>query len=244
MLDTMLEVGGELGVEEVVIGMAHRGRLNVLTNMLGKSPDRDLQRVRRARRTREQLHGPRRREVPPGLLDRRHQPTGQQHPPDRWPSTRATSRSSTRWSRAACAPSRTGIERQDRARRCCRCSSTATRRSPARAWSRRRSTSRGSRGYDTGGTIHVVVNNQVGFTTDPRGRALDSYCTDIAQMLDIPIFHVNGDDPEACVHVMRLATEYRQRFKSDVVIDLVCYRRYGHNEGDEPALHPAGDVRG
>ena len=99
-------------------------------------------------------------------------------------------------------------------------------------------------GYDTGGTIHIVINNQLGYTTDPRGRALAaSTAPRVAQMLDIPIFHVNGDDPEACVHVMRLATEYRQRFQSDVVIDLVCFRRYGHNEGDEPALHPAADVR-
>ena len=90
--------------------------------------------------------------------------------------------------------------------------------------------------YDTGGTMHLIVNNQIGYTTEAEQGRSSLYCTGQAQLLDIPIFHVNGDDPEACVHVMRLATEYRQRFHTDVVIDLVCYRKYGHNEGDEPAF--------
>ena len=91
-------------------------------------------------------------------------------------------------------------------------------------------------GYTAGGTVHIVVNNRIAFTTEPGAGRSSRYCTDVAKALGAPVFHVNGDDPEAVVHVCEIAAEWRQAFHSDVVVDLICYRRAGHNELDDPTF--------
>ncbi len=108
--------------------------------------------------------------------------------------------------------------------------------SPARASSPKSLELSELAGFCTGGTIHIIVNNQIGFTTAPSAARSSPYPSDVAKGVQAPIFHVNGDDPEAVVAVARIAAEYRREFKKDVVVDLFCYRRHGHNEGDEPAF--------
>ena len=232
MLDTMLELGGELGVEEVVIGMAHRGRLNVLTNVLGKSPDQIF----------SEFNGP----VDP----RKFMGRGDVKYHLGFSSDLTTSAGRRIHLSLAFNPSHLEFVHpvvEGRARAKQQQLEVQDRRKVLPLVIHGDAAMAGQgvvaetlnlarlRGYDTGGTVHIVINNQLGYTTDPEDARSSIYCTAVAQMLDIPIFHVNGDDPEACVHAMRLATEYRQRFQSDVVVDLVCFRRYGHNEGDEPS---------
>ncbi len=233
MLDTLLDVGGQLGLTEVVIGMAHRGRLNVLANILGKSPDQIF----------SEFNGP---ADPQSYVSRGDVKYHMGFSSDF--TTRAGNRIHLSLAfnpshlefvhpvvegRVRAKQTRLGTD--DRRRQVLPLvihgdASMAGQGVVAETLNLSR-----LRGYDTGGTVHLVVNNQLGYTTTPEEGRSSIYCTAVAQMLDIPIFHVNGDDPEACVHVMRLATEYRQQFQSDVVVDLVCYRRYGHNEGDEPS---------
>jgi len=233
MLDIFLETAGELGVVECVIGMAHRGRLNVLANILKKSPDQIF----------SEFHGP---ADPKEYLGR-----GDVKYHMGFSSDHVTSQGKQIHLSLAFNPSHLEIvnpvvtgrvrAKQDRKQDVNREHIVPLLIHGDAAFSGQGVVAEtlnlmSLKGYNTGGTIHLVINNQIGFTTNPEDGRSFIYCTGFAQMLDVPIFHVNGDDPEACAFVMKLATEYRQTFKSDVVVDMYCYRRFGHNEQESPEV--------
>ncbi len=227
MLDVLIEESGAKGIDEIVFGMAHRGRLNVLVNTLGK-------------KVRELF----------AAFDDKH--------PDRFIgggdvkyhlgySSDVVTESGSKVHLTLCFnPSHLEFvnpvvegrvrAKQDRVRR--------TSVMPLLIHGDAAFIGQGIvpetlnlaglEGYTTAGTLHVVVNNQIGFTTLPKDSRSTRYCTDITRMMRVPVFHVNGEDPEAVIWVAKLAIEYRQRFAQDVVIDMYCYRKYGHNENDEP----------
>jgi len=231
LLDHLIQVAGAAGVQETVIGMAHRGRLNVLVNTFGKMPA-DLF---------SEFEGKQAQALSAGDV-KYHQgfssdvitPGGPMH------ITLAFNPSHLE----AVNPV---VEGSVRARQHRRGDATGGEVLPVLIHGDAAIAGQGvlqevlnmaaTRGYRTGGTIHVVVNNQIGFTTsDPRDTRGTPFCTDIAKMVDAPVFHVNADDPEVCLFAAELAMEYRRRFRRDVFIDLVCFRRLGHNEADEPMV--------
>jgi 2-oxoglutarate dehydrogenase E1 component len=229
MLDTIIEGAGAKGAKEVVIGMAHRGRLNVLVNNLGKVPAELF----------GEFEGKHSHELSAGDV-KYHQGF----------SSDINTSGGVVHLTLAFNPSHLEIvnpvvEGSVRARQHRRGDHTGDQVLPLLIHGDAAFAGQGvvmetmalsqTRGYKTGGTVHIVVNNQIGFTTsDTRDARSSLYCTDLAKMIEAPVFHVNGDDPEACVMVSQVALDYRARFHKDVVIDLVCFRRLGHNEQDEP----------
>ena len=231
LLDLLVEYSGRLGVQEIVLGMAHRGRLNVLVNVLEKDPQ----------------------DIFAGFDDKHpelHMGRGDVKYHLGYSSDRIVSSGQKLHLTLTFNPSHLEfvnaiIEGRARAKQD-RLGEHETRRKvlPLQIHGDAAFMGQGIvpevlnlsrlRGYHTGGTIHVVINNQIGFTTATDDARSSRYATDIVRMLRCPVFHVNGEDPEAVVQVVRLATEYRQRYARDVVIDLLCYRKYGHNEADEP----------
>ncbi len=230
MVDEIIQRCGSYGAKEIVIGMAHRGRLNVLVNTLGKNP-RDLF---------DEFEGKKIVELGSGDV-KYHQG---------FSSNVMTSGGEVHLA-LAFNPSHLEIvspvvEGSVRARQDRRKDSSGDKVVPISIHGDAAFAGQGvvmetfqmsqTRAYKTGGTIHLVINNQVGFTTSRQDDARSTeYATDVAKMIQAPIFHVNGDDPEAVLFVTQLAVDYRMQFKRDVVIDLVCYRRRGHNEADEPS---------
>lgn len=233
LLDRLIQQAGKNDTREVVIGMAHRGRLNVLTNILGKMP-RDLF---------DEFEGNIKWDEKYNYDVKYHQGF----------SSDVHSVSGPMHLTLAFNPSHLEIvnpvvEGSVRARQRLynKKSISTTDVMPVLIHGDSAFAGQGvvmenfnmcqTRGYHTGGTIHVIVNNQIGFTTShPKDLRSTLYCTEVARMVQAPIFHVNGDDPEACVFVAELAVKYRKKYHRDVVIDIICYRRYGHNEADEPA---------
>ncbi|MEJ8566663.1 2-oxoglutarate dehydrogenase E1 component [Elongatibacter sediminis] len=229
--ETMLHAGRQ-GVEEIVFGMAHRGRLNVLVNILGKSPAMLFDEFEGKLKDHDPLRsGDVKYHL--GFASDIQTPGGKVH--------------------MALAFNPSHLEIVDpvvvgsaKARQIRRKDESYDQVMPILIHGDAAFAGQGvvmelfqmseARGFAVGGTLHIVVNNQVGFTTsDPRDARSTPYCTAVAKMVNAPIFHVNADDPEAVHHVMKIACDFRTKFKRDVVIDLFCYRRHGHNEADEPA---------
>ena len=226
-LDLLIDYAAGHGIEEIVIGMAHRGRLNVLANIMGKNvreifaafrdsnPERNLGRgdvkyhlgasADRTTSTGRKVHlslafNPSHLEFVNPVVEGRVR--AKQDRQKRLGVMPLLIHGDAAFMGQGIIPETLNMA--------------------------------GLEGYTTGGTVHLVVNNQIGFTTLPQDSRSTRYCTDITRMMKVPVFHVNGEDPEAVIQVTRLAIEFRQRFGKDVVIDMLCYRRYGHNEGDEP----------
>ena len=230
-MDEAIRAGGKLGIDEVVIGMAHRGRLNVLVNTLGKAPSMLF----------AEFEGKKKSDLSAGDV-KYHMgfssdvstPGGPCH------LTLSFNPSHLEIVNPVVAGSvyarqvRRGEEGKAKILSILVHGDSAV---AGQGVNQEMLNFAQTRGYGTGGTLHIVVNNQIGFTTsDPRDYRSGHYCTDIFKMADAPIFHVNGDDPEAVALVTQLAIEFRQEFKKDVVIDIVCFRKLGHNEQDEPMV--------
>ncbi len=213
--------------------MAHRGRLNVLVNLLGKSPAALFSEFE-GKYDLSHLQGSGDVKYHKGFsADLRTAARQRAHRARLQPLASGGRRPGGR--RLGARPPG-AARRRARASGCCRCSIHGDAAFAGQGVVMETLQLSQARGFYTGGTVHVIINNQVGFTTsEPRDARSTIYCSDVAKMLEAPIFHVNADDPEAVVFVTRLALEYRMRFHKDVVIDLVCYRRHGHNEADEPA---------
>ncbi|MDO8305034.1 2-oxoglutarate dehydrogenase E1 component [Herminiimonas sp.] len=231
-LDEVIQRGGEKGVQEIVIGMAHRGRLNVLVNTLGKMPQELFAEF-------EGRHGD---DLPSGDV-KYHQgfssdistPGGPVHlslafNPSHLEIVNPVVEGSVR----------ARIERRGQ-------NDPSQQVLPILIHGDAAFAGQGvimetlnlaqTRGYGTGGTVHIIINNQIGFTTsDPRDSRSTLYCTDVSKMIEAPVIHVNGDDPEAVIFAAQIAIDYRLEFRKDIVVDIVCYRKLGHNEQDTPAL--------
>ena len=232
ILDELLERAAEVGVQEAVIGMAHRGRLTVLANLLSKSM--------------AQIFGEFEGNVDPEMAQ------GSGDVKYHLGASGIQRTTSGREIRVSLSPNPSHLEAVDpvvegivRAKQTHMGDTKRQKVLPILVHGDAAFAGQGVvaetlqlsqlKGYTTGGTIHLIINNQLGFTSTPEEARSSTYCTDVARTVQAPIFHVNGDDPDACVRAIQVAFDFRMRFSKDVVIDMLCYRKYGHNEGDDPS---------
>jgi 2-oxoglutarate dehydrogenase E1 component len=230
-MDQLIRTAGMVGVQEMVIGMAHRGRLNVLVNTLGKQPAMLF----------DEFEGKKKQALSAGDV-KYHMgyssdvgtPGGPVHLTLAFNPSHLEIVNPVVVGSVYARQVRRGAEGKKQALPVLIHGDAAV---AGQGVNQEMLNFSNTRGYGTGGTVHIVVNNQIGFTTsDLRDYRSSLYCTDIFKMIEAPIFHVNGDDPEAVALVTQIAMEYRQEFKKDVVIDIVCFRKLGHNEQDEPMV--------
>ncbi|MBT5433440.1 MAG: 2-oxoglutarate dehydrogenase E1 component [Rhodospirillaceae bacterium] len=233
-METIIRTAARQGIEEIVLGMPHRGRLNILTNVMGKSYAQVFSEFQGESSTPDAVQGSGDVKYHLGTSSDRQVADGRSihlsltANPSHLEAVNPVVEGKVR-------AKQTMIEDNERRR----IMGILLHGDAAFAGQGLVAETLGMselRGYRTGGTIHIIVNNQIGFTTSPRFSRSSPYPSDVAKMVSAPIFHVNGDDPEAVVHVSKLAAKFRQEFGRDVVIDIFCYRRHGHNEGDEPAF--------
>lgn len=232
-LEAIIKTGGQNGIKEIVLGMPHRGRLNVLTNVMSKSFQAIFHEFHGGSATPDEIEGSGDVKYHLGASADREFDGNEVHL-----SLTANPSHLEAVNPVALGKTRAKLRQRD--------DSDGTSVLTLLMHGDAAFSGQGIvaecfalsdlRGYRTGGTIHVVVNNQIGFTTAPHYSRSSPYPSDMAKAIQAPVFHANGDDPEAVVFAMKLATEYRQKFKKDVVVDMFCYRRFGHNEGDEPSF--------
>ena len=233
MLDEIVDAAPPHGIKEIIFGMAHRGRLNVLVNILHKTYDQIFTEFEEAW-TEDYLEGGGDVKYHRGFSSDHTTTSGERihlslgANPSHLEFGHSVQLGRTRAKQRL----RSDTERQQVVPILIHGDAAF----PGQGIVAEMFNMMNLDGYTVGGTIHVIINNQVGFTTNPQDTFSGKYCTDVAKIVEAPILHVNGDDPEACVFVAKLALDWRQRFKHDVVIDLWCYRKHGHNEGDEPTF--------
>jgi 2-oxoglutarate dehydrogenase E1 component len=233
LIEQIMKRGGQLGVKEIVVGMAHRGRLNVLTNVLLKPFHAIFSEFQGNAAKPEDVQGSGDVKYHLGTSSDRDFDGNTIHLSLNPNPSHLEVVNPVVLGKARAKQMQLGDTERDQVLPLILHGDAAFAGQGVVAESMMLSE---LKGYRVGGCMHVVVNNQIGFTTTPSYSRSGPYSTDVAKMVQAPIFHVNGDDPEAVVHVARIATEFRQRFKKDVVVDMFCYRRFGHNEGDEPAF--------